>query len=92
MSEACLLVRVQGRVQGVCFRHYTREEAIRLGITGWVRNCSDGSVEVLICGSDEQLEAMLAWLNHGPELASVTQLDAKPAAAEPLPTAFEIRY
>jgi acylphosphatase len=62
---------VEGRVQGVWFRAETRREALRLGIDGWVRNRSDGSVEVLAQGSPTQLDRLEAWLAEGPPLASV---------------------
>ena len=63
---SCELVRICGDVQGVCFRHYAKREAERLGISGWVKNVSDGSVEALICGGDGQLAAMREWLSRGP--------------------------
>ncbi len=85
-------VRVEGRVQGVCFRYYTAQEADRLGITGWVRNCSDGSVEALICGDDQQLQMMLAWLKHGPPSAVVSNTEAEPTISEPRPADFHITY
>jgi len=85
-----LKVRVEGRVQGVCFRHYTQLEANRLGINGWVRNCADGSVEALICGDEAQLEAMLAWLKHGPSSAVVSQTHVEPANPEQLLSGFHI--
>lgn len=53
-------VWIQGRVQGVGFRYYTQREAKRIGIVGWVRNCADGSFETLICGNENQTQAMLA--------------------------------
>lgn len=90
MSGSCLLVRIEGRVQGVCFRHYTREEARRLGIGGWVRNCPDGSVEALICG--DRVEAMLAWLQHGPAAADVTKIVTTPANPKSLPTDFRVTH
>jgi acylphosphatase len=83
-------VRVEGRVQGVCFRHYTREKATQLGITGWVRNCPDGSVETLICGPETQLNTMLAWLKHGPSAAVVAQIHIEPANLDPILTGFDI--
>ncbi|MES0371348.1 MAG: acylphosphatase [Mariprofundaceae bacterium] len=85
-----LIVRVEGRVQGVGFRYYTEQEANRLGIHGWVRNCSDNSVEALICGPEPQLNTMLAWLKHGPPSAVVTQTHIEPANPDPLPTGFNI--
>jgi len=77
----CLLIQIHGRVQGVGFRYYTQAEAQRLGITGWVRNCADGSVETCICGTDEQLASMQDWLQHGPSLAQVSYCDCRVATA-----------
>lgn len=87
-----LIVRVEGRVQGVGFRYYTEQEANRLGINGWVRNCSDNSVEALICGPEPQLNTMLTWLKNGPSSAIVTQAHIEPANPDPLPTGFNITY
>jgi len=89
-SSKAYRVRIEGRVQGVCFRYYTEQEANRLGITGWVRNCSDGSVEALICGDEQPLQMMLAWLKHGPSSAVVSQTKVEPITAEPIPTSFRI--
>ncbi|MDT8376874.1 MAG: acylphosphatase [Mariprofundaceae bacterium] len=85
-----LLVRVEGRVQGVCFRHYTRETAVELGLSGWVRNSPDGSVETLIHGPDEAVQRMLEWLRHGPSAAAVSRIHVTPADDEPLPSGFNI--
>ena len=65
---------VSGRVQGVCFRMYTREQAQLFGITGWVRNLPDGRVEVVATGDDQQLNQLGKWLKHGPDMARVTEL------------------
>jgi len=66
---------IEGRVQGVCFRHYTREEANRLGVVGWVRNLFDGRVEAVIEGEPGAVEQMAVWCHHGPPMAQV--LDVK---------------
>ncbi|WP_010535226.1 acylphosphatase [Brachybacterium squillarum] len=65
------LVRVRGRVQGVGFRWATAGQAERLGVRGTVRNLLDGSVEAVIEGSPEAVEAMLDWLREGPRTARV---------------------
>ncbi len=84
--------RVTGRVQGVYFRHGTRIEAERLGVKGFVRNLSDGSVEVLAAGAAEAVEALRAWLGHGPPRARVAAVTELPPGAEgPPPSGFEIR-
>ncbi|MEW6440692.1 MAG: acylphosphatase [bacterium] len=62
---------VSGRVQGVFFRHHTREQAERIGITGWVRNLPDGRVEVVAEGTPEQLRLLEASCWEGPPYARV---------------------
>jgi acylphosphatase len=71
---------VYGRVQGVSFRFYTRDEADALGLTGWVANRDDGSVEVVAEGPRAMLDRLAAWLQHGPPTARVTnvQIDFLP--------------
>lgn len=65
-------LRISGRVQGVYFRHYAREQARRRGITGWVRNTEDGDVEVVAEGAPETLAAFADWCRLGPPDAVVT--------------------
>jgi len=60
-----------GKVQGVFYRDSARREALRLGLTGWVRNMPGGSVEARLEGTEEQVEAMLGWMRDGPPLARV---------------------
>ena len=69
-----LRVRIDGRVQGVCFRASTRDEARRLGLAGWVRNLPDGEVEALFEGSEDALRRMLAWCRTGPRGARVDRV------------------
>lgn len=64
-------VFVEGRVQGVSFRYYTWQEAVRLGVCGWVRNLPDGRVEAVYEGPRARVEEMLAWTRRGPLLARV---------------------
>jgi acylphosphatase len=68
-------LRIHGRVQGVWFRESMRIEAERLGVAGWVRNTSDGSVEAVVQGSVEAVEAMIQWARTGPPLARVDRID-----------------
>lgn len=83
-------VIVRGRVQGVGFRFATRAQARRLGVAGWVRNRADGSVEALVEGEVAAVDALLAWMEHGPSGAAVQALDTSPA--EPTGASrFEIR-
>ena len=62
---------VRGRVQGVFFRASAQREARRLGLTGWVKNTSDGSVEILVEGEDERVREFLQWAQKGPSAARV---------------------
>ena len=64
-------LRVYGHVQGVFFRESMCRKAQQLGVTGWVRNCRDGSVEAMIQGVPEAVSAMIEWARTGPELARV---------------------
>ncbi len=73
------LVRIRGRVQGVGFRYWAQQEALRLGLSGWVRNEPDGSVAALISGSEDAVAAMLEKLREGPAAANVTEVTAAPA-------------
>jgi acylphosphatase len=75
-------IRIHGRVQGVGYRDYLRDEADRLGVTGWVRNRADGSVEAVVQGSAEAVERILGWARRGPPAARVTQLNAEAPATE----------
>ena len=70
---------VTGRVQGVGFRWFVEREAAQLNITGWVRNCEDGRVEVMATGSREQLSALHGRLREGPRAARVDDVAASPA-------------
>jgi acylphosphatase len=72
----------RGRVQGVWFREGMRQEAARLGITGWVRNRMDGSVEAVIQGTPAAVDAMIAWAKRGPEAAHVARLEVTDATGD----------
>ncbi|MBM4143533.1 MAG: acylphosphatase [Lentisphaerae bacterium] len=72
---------VSGRVQGVCYRMDACDEARALGLTGWVRNRPDGSVEVVAEGEDAALQSLLAWCRRGPPAAAVRDVAATYAEA-----------
>jgi acylphosphatase len=84
-------VRVSGRVQGVFFRASTQREARRLGLVGWVRNRSDGSVEVHVEGAPEAVQELTRWLRSGPPLAEVRDLELTDAPAEGIYDEFDVR-
>ncbi|MGC1183044.1 acylphosphatase [Legionella sp.] len=72
-NQLCMRCYVSGKVQGVWYRSTAKEQAKKLGITGWARNLPDGRVEVFACGEEKQLEIFYNWLKKGPELALVTE-------------------
>jgi acylphosphatase len=85
-------VWVTGRVQGVNFRLYTREQAQALGLTGWVRNLHDGRVEAVVEGEAAAVEAMLAWCRHGPSGARVDEVHVSNEAPTGEFNGFGIRW
>lgn len=70
-----LHLKISGRVQGVFFRAKTQATATQLGVTGWVRNCADGGVEVVAEGPRTQLKTLLQWCHHGPPAARVEHIE-----------------
>jgi acylphosphatase len=66
---------IHGRVQGVWFRESMRREAERLGVTGWVRNAPDGSVEAVVQGPDTTVDTLIAWARIGPPQAQVARIE-----------------
>jgi len=75
MTDVARRVVVRGRVQGVGFRYFVTRRARALGLTGWVRNLADGSVEALCEGPDVAVAALLEQLRSGPRLARVDDLE-----------------
>jgi acylphosphatase len=72
-KQSCMRCYILGKVQGVWYRAATKEQAEKLGITGWARNLPDGGVEVFACGEDKQLDVLFSWLKQGPERAQVDE-------------------
>ncbi|MEE9497915.1 MAG: acylphosphatase [Nitrospinaceae bacterium] len=91
MSDAgAVHMFVHGHVQGVFYRANTQKVAEGLGLTGWVENCHDGSVEIHAEGNKAKLEELVAWCWRGPALASVSNIDLSWIKAEGL-RSFDIR-
>ncbi|RKP48357.1 acylphosphatase [Trinickia fusca] len=82
-------VRVRGVVQGVGFRHATVRQAHSLGITGWVANLSDGSVEAMLQGPANQIDRMLEWMRRGPPSARVIDFFSEERAVDKRFARFE---
>jgi acylphosphatase len=78
-ENACIRAIFRGRVQGVFFRAWTQETAESLGLSGWVRNRSNGTVEALFCGPKPKVEEMLLLAKDGPTLARVEKVETFPA-------------
>ena len=75
MAKGRAHVSVSGRVQGVNFREYTRRQAVRRGVTGWVRNLPDGRVEAIFEGEESDLRSLVEWCRQGPPAASVDRVE-----------------
>ncbi len=83
--------RITGRVQGVWFRGWVRQEAGRLGLAGWVRNCTDGSVQARFQGPSDAVQAMLNLCRQGPRMAHVVDVASRTVALDRSATGFEVR-
>ena len=68
-------VIVSGRVQGVCFRMETQRAAKKIGVSGWVRNLIDGTVEAVFEGDKKQVDQAIEWCRKGPSLSVVSNLE-----------------
>ena len=84
-------LRVHGLVQGVYYRYATRQVASALGLSGWVSNRHDGSVEAFVQGPPERVEELIAWCREGPRGARVERVDVEDAALDARLTGFGIR-
>ena len=84
-------LEIAGRVQGMGFRYSMRQQAASLGVRGWVRNRSDGSVEALLQGETAAVEALVSWARRGPPGAQVTSLHREAQPGAPAHARFELR-
>jgi acylphosphatase len=77
MAIKCVQISIRGRVTGVYFRASAQREAKRLGITGWVRNRNDASIEILAEGEEDAIKELVSWAHHGPSAARVENVDVR---------------
>ena len=82
---------ISGRVQGVGYRDWAKTMGRRLGLTGWVRNRADGSVEALVVGDDTAVGKMIEACRRGPPSARVDAVDVEPVDLDVLPSDFTRR-
>lgn len=87
-----LHVIVSGRVQGVSFRYFTQQTALRLGVKGYVRNRPDGTVEVIAQGKQQALERLLEFLHYGSPSAQVKSVNASWEPIDHFYNRFDIAY
>jgi len=93
MSDTVRLhAKVYGLVQGVGFRYYTLRQAQILGVTGYVRNRWDGTVEVVAEGQRETVDKLLSWLRRGPPSARVEKVEAQWETPQGEFRGFEVRF
>lgn len=89
-APVALRLSISGRVQGVAFRASLRARAVAHGVSGWTRNRADGSVEAVLSGSPEAIDAVLRWVARGPDGARVDRVERE-AYAEAVEEGFQIR-
>jgi acylphosphatase len=85
-------ILIKGKVQGVYYRQSTKEKALQLGVTGQVKNQTDGSVYVVATGTEEQLAALISWCHTGPSRAIVESVETQPIALQNFDTFNIIRH
>jgi len=92
VTQARVSVLISGMVQGVFFRASARDEARRLGLTGWVKNRYDGKVETVAEGPRDRLEALVTWLRKGPPSARVRDVSVEWSAPTGEFKEFRVTY
>lgn len=88
----CVHCVVSGRVQGVFYRASTQEQALSLGLKGWVKNMGDGQVELKACGSAQHIKQLQDWLWQGPPNAQVNEVVCEDSDDVDVANNFEVRY
>ena len=92
MENISARVIIHGWVQGVYFRAFTRDQARSLGLTGWVRNRQDGTVEAYFEGDKEKVDRMVAWCHQGSPSSQVERVEVFYGPSQGTFDSFQIRY
>jgi acylphosphatase len=92
MERVKVALRIKGRVQGVFFRHSAMHEAVRLGLTGWIRNCPDGDVEAVAEGDSKSVRQFVSWCRKGPPHAQVEQVQMSESPATEEFSSFQVEH
>ncbi len=92
MADIRARLIIKGRVQGVFFRDSTRREALNLGLTGWVKNRRDGSVEALVEGDEDKVKELISWCHQGPPAARVAEVIESQEEAQGDFDSFDIAF
>jgi acylphosphatase len=87
-----LHVWISGRVQGVGFRHFTRQNARSLSVDGWVKNLADGRVEAVLQGEENKVSELVNRLHQGPRTAKVTDFEKQEESVDPNLNNFSVKY
>ncbi len=85
-------LRVSGQVQGVFYRAWAQGQARELGVSGWIRNCSDGSVEAVVAGEEDCVARMIDRMRRGPANARVDDVEVEEIEPGELSHRFELRH
>jgi acylphosphatase len=86
-----VLLRITGVVQGVAFRYHAKEKAAAVNLKGWVRNRTDGSVEIFFQGSDDDVQQVIDWCHTGPPMAAVENVEILPMHPDEHLSGFRVR-
>ncbi len=91
-TERAVIATVTGRVHGVGFRYSTQHAGQQRGLTGWVRNRPDGTVETWAQGPQQSISSFIAYLEQGPPAARVTSVTVSDVDPDPAIQSFRVRY
>jgi acylphosphatase len=91
MTQGAYFILIKGDVQGVNYRYFAKKEAIKLGLTGWVKNEPDGTVSALIQGDTEKAQVFVDWAKGGSPMATVQEVAIQTAELDQTIRGFEVK-